>query len=159
MKIILKGSGEFEVKLSRVEERLLTKKTTGLMAAAAIGKIIDRTLDKNIDKKGTPFEKYSDAYSSKKRQRAGFKDRHISARPDLFNQGHMLGDLTFSMEGDKRAFLHFPKTQENLKASGHIHGSRRLPKRDFFGLMTSEEKELLFIPKRHLEKIIKEANK
>lgn len=150
MKITLKGDGELKVRLSKVKAKMLTRTIMGQMAGSAVRLIFKRTVEKGQDKHGKPFKKYSRGYLETKKERGG---KFFSNKPNLFDGGDMVGDLDFIVENTSRAFLHFPKTGEALKASGHIHGSRRLPKRDFFGLTTKEEKAMLLIPKSHLERL------
>ena len=151
MKISLKGDGELKVQLSNIKRKLLTRTIMGKMAGKGVSLIFKRTVEKGQDKHGKPFKKYSKSYIEKKRTRGG---RFFSNEPNLFDGGDMMGDLDFTVENSSRAFLHFPKTEEALKVSGHIHGSRRLPKRDFFGLTTKEEKTVMLIPQSHLERIV-----
>ena len=155
MKITLKGDGELKVSLSKIQSRMLTRVVMGKAAGKATTLIFKRTVNKGQDKDGKPFKSYSRGYLKKKKLRGG---KFFSTSPNLFDGGDMMGDLSFSVESSSRAFLHFPKTGESLKASGHIHGSRRLPKRDFFGLTTAEEKAVLLIPKSHMERVINAAN-
>lgn len=150
MKITLKGDGELKIQLSNIKKKMLTRTIMGKTAGKAVTLIFKRTVEKGLDKHGKPFKKYSKNYIEKKRTRGG---RFFSNKPNLFDGGDMMGDLDFIVESASRAFLHFPKTGEALKASGHIHGSRRSPKRDFFGLTTKEEKAVLAIPRSHLERL------
>ena len=151
MKIILKGQDAFSGRLSRMKSKLITKQAMGGMGAEAVKLIFERTVEQGKDKKGKALKAYKRKYLDYKRKRGG---PHFSKQPNLFDGGDMMGDLQFSVEGRKRVYLHFPKTKENLKASGHIHGSRNLPKRDFFGLTNEERKKVLLIPKKHLEKTL-----
>jgi hypothetical protein len=154
-RIILKGDGELQVKLSNAQSKMLTRTIMGKTAGRAVTLIFKRTVQKGQDRTGKPFKKYSRSYLKTKKERGG---KFFSNSPNLFDGGDMMGDLSFSVESSSRAFLNFPKTGESLKASGHIHGSRRLPKRDFFGLTTAEERAVLLIPKSHIERIINAAN-
>lgn len=155
MKITLKGDGELQVDLSKIKSKMLTRIIMGKMAAKAVTLMFKRVVTEGKDKTGKSFKKYSRGYLDHKKKRGG---KFFTGKVNLFDGGDMMGDLQFDVESDKRAFLHFPKSQESLKVSGHIHGSRRLPKRDFFGLTSKEEKALLLIPKRHLEEIIDAHN-
>lgn len=149
-RIILKGDGELDVMLSNAQSKMFTRTVMGQMAGTAVRLIFKRTVDKGRDKHGQPFKKYSRSYLERKEARGG---KFFSGGPNLFDKGDMMGDLSFAVVNSRRAFLHFPKTSEALKASGHIHGSRRLPKRDFFGLTSTEEKQVLLIPNRFLERL------
>lgn len=154
-RITLKGDGELNVKLSNVQSKMLTRTVMGQAAGKAVTLMFKRTVQKGQDKTGKPFKKYSRDYLGEKKTRGG---KFFSNSPNLFDGGDMMADLSFLVENNKRAFLHFPKTGESLKASGHIHGSKRLPKRDFFGLTTDEERSVLLIPRRHLERLINANN-
>ncbi|MCK5235988.1 MAG: hypothetical protein KAR06_03300 [Deltaproteobacteria bacterium] len=144
MKLTIKGDKEFRLKLSRVEKKLLTREVIGKMAGKSLTLIEERTA-KGKDKNDQPFKKYSVGYREFKEKRGGGW---------LDDTGKMLSDFTFSVVNKKRAFLHFPKADENLKASGHVLGSRILPKRDFFGLTKREGDEVLVIPEKHIKKVI-----
>ncbi len=155
MRITLKGDGELQVKLSNIQSKMLTRVVMGQTAGKAVTLIFKRTVEKGLDKTGTPFKKYARSYLDVKKAKGG---KFFSNSPNLFDGGDMMGNLSFLVESNNKAFLHFPKAREALKASGHIHGSRSLSKRDFFGLTTSEEKAVLLIPKRHIERLINANN-
>lgn len=151
MRVITTGGKEFSRKLSKIEEKMLTRALMGQIAGAAVTSIFKRTVQEGKDKNDKAFQPYSRGYIEKKKERGG---KFFSTSPNLFDGGDMLGDLQFAVESKKRAFLHFPKTSENLKASGHINGSRHLPRRDFFGTTPKEEKALMLIPQSHLQELL-----
>ena len=152
----VQGGSNISLKISKLKQKLLTREILGKMGGQAVTEIFERTVEKGQDKDGASFVGYSQKYKEKKRKRGG---RFFSSKPNLFDEGKMMGDLTFTVESSKRVFLHFPKTKENLKASGHIHGSRFLPKRDFFGLTKDNEEKVLLIPERYLKEGIDAANR
>ena len=147
----IKGGDNLSLKLSSLKKKLLTRELLGKIGGAAVSMIFERTVEQGRDKDDKSFKSYSEKYLEKKKKRGG---RFFSTKPNLFDEGKMMGDLTFSVEGKSRVFLHFPKSEENLKASGHIHGSRFLPKRDFFGLTGKDQENLLKIPERYLKEAI-----
>ena len=151
MNVIVQGDKKFSLKLSKIQGKMLTRALMGETAGAAVTAIFKRTVQEGKDRHGKAFQPYKRGYLEKKRERGG---KFFSTSPNLYDESDMLGDLQFAVESKKRAFLHFPKTSENLKASGHINGSRHLRKRDFFGVTTKEEKKLLLIPQRHLKELL-----
>ena len=156
MKLVLKGEGELQLKLSRFEEKMLTRKIMGQAAGQANTLIVDRTL-KGLDKLGNPFAKYSESYERIKTKRGG---AGFTGKVNLHDKGNLLGNMTFYAE-EKRAFLHFTKPNEQSKALGHIKGVRKngLPVRDFFGLTNPEQKEVLSTIEQELNKLAKEFNR
>ena len=156
LSVKIQGGDNISLKLSKLQKKLLTREILGKMGGQAVTEIFERTVEEGKDKAGAAFAGYSGEYKKKKKDRGG---RFFSSKPNLFDEGKMMGDLTFTVEGKNRVFLHFPKTEENLKASGHIHGSRFLPKRDFFGLTKDNEEAVLKIPERYLKEAIDAANR
>ncbi len=145
------GDDEFRRELAKKSDLLTTKKLMRKIALQAITSIIENTVEGGKDKHGKPLKKYSSSYLDKKKKRGG---RFFSSQPNLFDSGNMFGNLDHRVVSKSSVFLHFPKTLERLKASGHIKGSRILPKRDFFGLTKLGEKEVLTIADDHLEEVI-----
>ena len=152
----IQGGENISKQLSSLKKKLLTREIMGKMGGQAVSEIFERTVEQGKDKDGAAFVDYSKKYKEIKRKRGG---RFFSSKPNLFDEGKMMGDLTWTVESDKRVFLSFPKTEENLKASGHIHGARFLPKRDFFGLTKDNEEAVLKIPDRYLKEAIDAANR
>jgi phage gpG-like protein len=140
-KIDLKGDSELRVKLNNLSDKMLTKQLMTKLSLQAVTEIFENT-EKGIDKTGKPFKRYSSSYLEDKRKRGGGW---------LFDKGQMMGNLTAKTISRSKAFLHFPKTKERLKASGHIKGSRILPQRDFFGLTKDGEKVLIRIVDNNLK--------
>ena len=156
MKLVLTGEGEVQLKLSRFEEKMLTRKIMGQAAGQANTLIVDRTL-KGIDKHGNPFADYSESYERIKAKRGG---KFFTGKVNLHDKDHMMGNMTFYAE-EKRACLHFTKPKEQSKALGHIKGVRKngVPVRDFFGLTNLEQKEVLSTIEDGLEKSAREFNR
>ena len=154
--IKLKGSGELIAKLDKIERELFTKKMMGRIAAKAVQLIHERTTGKNRDKFGRPFKKYSPKYRAAKAElREG---RGFTGNVDLQLSNDMMNHLTFYVQGVDRAYLHWPRPKDNIKAVGHVNGPGGLPKRDFFGLTSAEELELMTIPTKYLRKVINERS-
>ena len=173
MKVTLKGDKALSLRLSNVKKSLLTRAMMGQMGGHAVGLIIERTEEEGKDKDGKSFVKYSKEYLEFKKERGG---KFFSNKVNLMDEGHMLGNLDFSVSNDKRVFLHLPKSDEKLNASGHINGQGRLTisshsrtsikgnkfnvgnykreglkKRNFFGLTNKEKKEVMKIPEKSLK--------
>ena len=148
VKVTVKGDDSFRAKLSKLEKKFLTRTVMGQMGGHAITLIVTRVQEEGEDREGKDFIKYSSAYLLDKKARGG---RFFSSKPNLTDTGKMLSNLDFTVTSKLSVFLSFPKSDENLKASGHVHGSRSLPKRDFFGLTKDEEASVLEIPKKFLK--------
>lgn len=162
----IQGGENISKRLSSLQKKLLTREVLGKMGGQAVTEIFERTVEKGQDKDGVPFDGYSDKKGSGKKYPESYKEykqrrggKYFSGGVNLNDEDKMMGDLTFTVEGKNRVFLHFPKSEENLKASGHIHGSRFLPKRDFFGLTKDNEEAVLKIPERYLKEAIDAANR
>lgn len=141
------GDGALRKKLSNMEEKMLTRKLMQKLSLQAITEIFETTVEEGKDKTGKSFKPYSPSYLDIKKKRGG---RFFSSKPNLFDKGAMLGSLDHKVISESSAFLHFPKIKERLKASGHIHGSKRLPQRDFFGLTRKGEKVLVGMVDNHI---------
>lgn len=136
--------------LSSLQNKMLTRQLMKRLSLQAITLIFERTVEEGKDKNDRPFTEYSKSYLATKLER-GAQDFH--GKVNLFDKGHMLGDLDHTVVSKSSAFLHFPKIKERLKASGHIKGHRRLRKRDFFGLTKTDEKTLIEMVDKHLEEM------
>ena len=144
LRVESKGEKAFRLKLKNVKKSLLTRTVMGQMSAQALLMINERT-EKGKDREGRAFKRYSPEYAEFKAHRGGGW---------LDDKGHMLSDMSWTVQSNVRAFIHFSKADERLKASGHTSGSGRMPKRDFFGLTKAEMKEVLEIPNKHLGKLV-----
>ena len=166
LSVKIQGGSNISLKLSKLQKKLLTREILGKMGGQAVSEIFERTVEQGKDKDGAPFigysdkkgsgKKYPESYQDYKRRRGG---KYFTSGVNLNDENKMMTNLTFTVESSKRVFLHFPKTEENLKASGHIHGSRFLPRRDFFGLTKENGEAVLKIPERYLAEAIDGANR
>ena len=155
IRIKFTGGGGLRAKLSNLEKKMLTRKLMKELSLQAITEIFENTVEQGRDKNNKAFSPYSKSYVEKKKERGG---KFFSSNVNLFDKGHMLGSLDHKVESRSSAYLHFPKIQERLKASGHIKGSRILPKRDFFGLNRSGEAKLLKMVDDNLKELISGKN-
>ena len=129
IKIKFTGAGELRAKLSNLEKKMLARKLMKKLSLQGITEIFENTVERGKDKNDKAFKSYSKSYIEKKKERGG---KFFTGKVNLFDKGHMLGNLDHIVVNRSSAFLHFPVIQQRLKASGHIKGSRILPKRDFF---------------------------
>ena len=150
IRIKFTGGGELRAKLSNLEKKMLTRKLMTELSLQGITEIFENTVEQGKDKLGKAFKPYSKQYIKKKRERGG---KFFSSNVNLFDKGHMMGNLDHKVVNRSSAFLHFPKIQERLKASGHIKGSKILPKRDFFGLDRSGERRLIDMVDKNLKEL------
>ena len=155
MKIKFSGGGELRAKLSSLENKMLTRKLMKELSLQGITEIFENTVEEGKDKNDKTFATYSKSYIEKKKKRGG---KFFSSNVNLFDKGHMMGNLDHRVLSRSSAFLHFPKIQERLKASGHIKGSHILPKRDFFGLNRSGEAKLLKMVDDNLKELTSGQN-
>lgn len=155
IKIKFSGGGELRAKLSSLENKMLTRKLMKELSLQGITEIFTNTVDEGKDKNDRAFTSYSKSYVEKKKERGG---KFFSSNVNLFDKGHMMGNLDHRVLSRSSAFLHFPKIQERLKASGHIKGSHILPKRDFFGLNRSGEAKLLKMVDDNLKELTSGQN-
>lgn len=61
---------------------------------------------------------------------------------NLRASGDMLESMVLNLDDDNSIVIEFSDSTESEKAHGHINGSDVLPRRDFFGLSTSDIREL-----------------
>ena len=155
IRIKFTGGGELRAKLSTLENKMLTRKLMKELSLQGITEIFENTVEKGKDKNDKTFKPYSKGYIEWKRARGG---KFFSSNVNLFDKGHMLGNLDHKVRSRSSAFLHFPKIQERLKASGHIKGSKILPQRDFFGLNRSGEEKLLQMVDDNLKELTSGQN-
>ena len=104
----------------------------------AIGQeIIDRIVSRtegNTSLSGRAFKRYSKAY----KQSDEFKAAGKGSKVNLRLSGDMLGLMDIVDERDNTLTIGWFDEDEAAKAHGHITGGGNLPKRDFFGLTSSD---------------------
>ena len=149
MKTGFTGTNELRKKLNSLENNLVTKDLMKRLSLQGITLIFENTVEKGRDKTGKPFKKYSKSYLDTKKARAG---KFFSPGVNLFDKGQMMSNLDHKVLTRNKAFLNFPKSEENLKALGHTSGSRFLPKRDFFGFTSGDEQKLINLIDQHIGK-------
>lgn len=121
-----------EIDLTRYVDGDLSEEAKETFALAAIERINQRTLDgKNIH--GRKFKKYSKDYAAKK----GVSRESV----DLFLEGDMLSSLDYEVTttGVK---IKIDDGGESPKAFRHQTGDLGMPKRQFFGLIGEEVREI-----------------
>ena len=104
----------------------------------AIREIVKRTQDQGIDKKGTRFVKYAEAY----KKSIQFKIAGKTSKVNLTLTGEMLASMV-PKALTKKINVEFADGQQNDKAHGHVTGGGHLPVRDFFGLPEKVEEEVM----------------
>ena len=180
IKIKFTGGGELRAKLSNLENKMLTRKLMKKLSLQGITEIFENTVEEGRDKNNKSFTPYSKSYIEKKKERGG---KFFSSNVNLFDKGHMMGNLDHKVLSRSSAFLHFPKIEERLKASGHIKGQgtlsisshkrklkggkttnvkgytrKGLPQRDFFGLNRSGEAKLIEMVDDHIKELTSGQN-
>lgn len=119
-----------------------------VIAQELIDLIVKRTREKNIDKNGRPFKKYSKAY----KESLDFKNAGKSgSRVDLTLSREMLNELDYLSGRDGQITVGYEKDNDRL--NGKVEGNRkgtygktarsgRVP-RDFLGLPESEINKII----------------
>ena len=122
--------------------KLKTPKNLPPYLKKMIGREVIRTIiDRNeagVSINGTKFVKYSDSYKNSELFQAMGKSDLVNLR--------LFGDMQESMafrETRDGVEIYFRESEEAAKAHGHDRGSKILPKREWFGLNKSEEKNLI----------------
>jgi hypothetical protein len=117
------------------------------IAREIVEKIRQRTQDRNVDKNGRPFPKYSKDYVESLDFKIAGKSR---GDIDLTLSGDMLTALDLLSHKSGELMVGYENgTEENAKADGNIrgtYGSKRpnpKKKRDFLGIMKKELNEIL----------------
>lgn len=112
-----------------------------------IDRIIERTQESNIDKKGKQFTGYSESYVKS----LAF-DIYGKSKSDvnLTLTSEMLSNMQVTSIDSRGVEISFPSQDQNDKAHGHINGiPRKYGKtkgkvvRDFFGLPEKEQQDIL----------------
>ena len=118
-----------------------TKKQREAIAFDIIERIVDRTVNDNVDKDGKPFPKYSKSYIKS----LDFKIAGKTKKVNLTLSGDMLADMQLLSSKKGEITIGFKNgTDNNAKAEGNIKGSYGKsvgdPKkaRDFLGLTKGE---------------------
>lgn len=105
-----------------------------------IDMITARAKDSNFFS-GSSAKGYSLAYAESDAGVVFGKDK--GARATLSASGDMLAAMDLDLPSDRNKLkVLFTDTLESEKAHGHIKGSNSLPKRDFFGLSSSDVNDL-----------------
>ena len=108
------------------------------IAQDVIDKIIERTQERRIDKRGVGFKKYTTGYENSLEFKVAGKTK--GSRANLTLSGDMLADLKFLRSEEGKITIGFEKgTESNDKAEGNIKGTYGQSKptgraRDFLGL-------------------------
>jgi len=144
------GDKQLQARLKDIDKSLLTRQIMGKIALDAVTQIKDRTLA-GKDSKGLGFTPYSGLYLAYKKERGG---KYFGNKVDLFNDGNMFGSMQPVTVTDRTAIIGFTKPKEALKASGHQEGSRRLPRRKFFGMDNAGRARAVDLLNDHLRKVL-----
>ena len=131
-----------KIKSSKIKSAI--HKAIGEASAYQVSAIRDRTEQKGKDIYGRPFQPYSMSYIQAKRKR--FNDpSNIDTTPktfvDLNLTGKMFSSLGFIVRPSK-GVLFFRSAQQSKKAMIHNEGLGKMPKREFFGISTMEQKKI-----------------
>ena len=62
LSVKIKGGDNLSLKLSSLKKKLLTRELLGKIGGAAVSMIFERTVEKGLDKNGSPVAGYSQKY-------------------------------------------------------------------------------------------------
>lgn len=125
-------------------------------SAFQVDAIRDRTEQKGKDVKGRPFKPYSKSYIQAKRKRfndPSNQDTTPKNFVDLNFTGKMFSSLTF-ITRPSRGVLFFKSAEQSKKAFIHNTGKGRMPKREFFGISSIEQKKINAIIGKSIKKAL-----
>lgn len=101
--------------------------------------ILERT-NNGKDKNGQAFKRYSEAYKKSDTFKIYGKD---PGTVNLKLTGAMQSAIDVLEVTPQTVTLGFVDQEENDKAHGHVNGSNKLPKRDFWGINEKEQAKIL----------------
>lgn len=107
------------------------------LAQAVIDKIQKRTED-GLDRNNKSFKGYSKAYKNSE----AYADFRKTGKVNLRLTGDMLDLMDVIDQSANTVTIGWSDEDEKNKAKGHIDGAGRLPRRDFFGLNSSDISEI-----------------
>jgi len=126
---------------SAMRQQLSNSEFKAEYGRAYVDKIIERTEDRNVDKDGRRFKRYSKGYKDS----LTFRIYGKSSSVNLHLTGAMLSSMNSKNKSGTAIMIEF-SGGEGPKAHGHITGGGRnhsLPVRDFFGLPRGVERQLM----------------
>ena len=143
-----------KIKSSKIKSAI--QKALGEASAYQVSAIRDRTEQKGKDVYGRPFRPYSMGYIQAKRKRfndPSNRDTTPKTFVDLNLTGKMFSSLGFIVR-PSRGVVFFRSAQQSKKAMIHNEGLGKMPKREFFGISTMEQKKINTIIGRSIKKAL-----
>lgn len=127
--------------------RVTSRSLREQIAQDLLDKILERA-ESGVDINGKRFKGYSKQYINSDSFKAFGKD---PSKVNLRLTGDMLELLDVIQSSPDEVVLGWTDVGEAKKAYGHIEGTGKLPKRDFFGLTNSDIQDIKRIYKTELE--------
>ena len=148
----------FKQQLKKKSEKIKSAIQRALAEASAfqVSAIRDRTEQKGKDVKGRPFKPYSKGYIQARRKRfndPSNQDTTPKNFVDLNFTGKMFSALTFTTR-PSRGIVFFRSAEQTKKALIHNEGKGRMPKREFFGISSQEQKKINAIIIKNIKKAL-----
>jgi hypothetical protein len=143
-----------KIKSSKIKSAI--QKALGEASAYQVSAIRDRTEQKGKDVYGRPFRPYSMSYIQAKRKRfndPSNRDTTPKTFVDLNLTGKMFSSLGFIVR-PSRGVVFFRSAQQSKKAMIHNEGLGKMPKREFFGISTMEQKKINTIIGRSIKRAL-----
>jgi len=148
----------FKQQLKKKSEKIKSAIQRALAEASAfqVSAIRDRTEQKGKDVSGRPFKPYSKGYILARRKRfndPSNQDTTPKNFVDLNFTGKMFSSLTFTTR-PSRGIVFFRSAEQTKKALIHNEGKGRMPKREFFGISSQEQKKINAIIGKSIKKAL-----
>jgi len=148
----------FKQQLKKKSEKIKSAIQRALAEASAfqVSAIRDRTEQKGKDVYGRPFKPYSKGYILARRKRfndPSNQDTTPKNFVDLNFTGKMFSALTFTTR-PSRGIVFFRSAEQTKKALIHNEGKGRMPKREFFGISSQEQKKINAIIIKNIKKAL-----
>jgi hypothetical protein len=141
-------------KSSRVQSAI--QKALADASAFQVDSIRERTEQRGKDVQGRAFKPYSKGYIQARRKRSNDpsnQDTTPKSFVDLNFTGKMFSSLTFTTR-PSRGILFFKTAQQSKKAFIHNTGKGRMPKREFFGVSSLDQKKINAIIGKSIKKAL-----
>lgn len=146
MDLVLTGIHDIKAKAKALAKSDFAKDMMEEIALYVISKIKDRTLDGD-DINENPFADYAPKYAEW-RKKKGYQSDSV----DLTISGHMLSAITSSSSKD-HAEIFFMDTEDPTGASANDKAFWNNKDREFFGLSTDDEEQIMEIVNDYYEKL------
>jgi len=128
-KVVAKSLGERSSRFLKQSDKAIQKVT------AAIATHIKKRTLKGKDKNGRSFKPYAKSTISYKKKKGG---KFFNGNVNLNDSGKMMSAIQSKRISASQGKVYFTRSEEAVKASRHILGKGKMPKRDFFGLNKKE---------------------